>query len=482
MRDVLEEFTGLLLPDVRLMERVKRFVAAAWKAPSKSFPKMLEDSAALEGGYRLLNNERVGVHALHEPHRAHTIQRAQAAGSVVVVHDTTEVETPYANPDEAGYLSTGRLGYLAHVSLAQCVQPDRATRPLGVLSLQTVFRKKPKKPKKQPAPKRSGAQTVRRKDRESLRWQHGIAATAEALQACESVVHVMDREADSYVIFAQIQQLQHGFVVRLRNDRRAKLIEDEDEDEEQEWSALGKIAIDMQGVFQQDVPLSKRGAKRAPASLKTHPPRNSRCASLQFGVAQVEISRPRWALDVPVPSRMKLSLVRVWEPDPPSGQAAVEWLLLTNEPCETPEDIARIVELYRSRWMIEDFFKALKTGCSLEERQLESRHALLSNLAIFLPIATHLLWIRTCARDAPDAPATDVFTPEQLTVLRHRSYRRIPDEPTARDALWALAGIGGHIANNGWPGWQVLGRAFETFIEALLGWRLANQAFAGAKM
>jgi hypothetical protein len=310
-----------------------------------------------------------------------------------------------------------------------------------------------------------------------LRWQQGIAATAQVLEGCDSIVHVMDREADSYVIFAQIQQLQHGFVVRLRNDRRARRTDDEEYDE---WSSLGKIAIEMRGRFQRDVPLSKRGAKRAPASLKTHPPRSDRCASLQFGVAQVEISRPRWALDVPVPSTLSLNLVRVWEPHPPAGEQAVEWLLLTNEPCETPEEVGRIVDLYRSRWMIEDFFKALKTGCSLEKRELESRHALLNTLAIFLPIATHLLWIRTCARDAADMPATEVFTPFQLTALRHRAYRRIPDQPTARDALWALAGIGGHIANNGWPGWQVLGRAFETFLAFFYGWKVATLAAARA--
>jgi Transposase DNA-binding len=473
MRDVLEEFDDVLLPDARLVDRLRSFVLSAWKAPAKSFPEMLDDVAGLEGAYRLLNNKRVSFEAVHEPHRARTARRAQDAGSVVIVHDTTSVNTPCADPDEIGYVENGETGYFAHVSMAQVVEPGRPTRPLGVLSVQTVSRSKPREKRA----KHSGAQTARLADRESLRWQQAITASAQALRGCDCVVHVMDREADSYVLFAQIQQLQHGFVVRLRNDRRARLSHDDD-DEEQEWSALGKIAIDIQGVFQREVPLSKRGAKRAPASLKSHPPRDGRSACLQFGVAQVEIARPRWALDMPVPSTLQLSLVRVWEPAPPAGQEPIEWLLLTNEPCETPEEIGHVVDLYRSRWMIEEFFKALKTGCALEERQLESRHALLNALAVFLPIATHLLWIRTCARDAPDAPATDVFTEEQLTVLRHRSRRRIPDQPTARDALWALAGIGGHIPNNGWPGWQVLGRAFSTFLDALVVWRLAMRAVA----
>lgn len=149
---------------------------------------------------------------------------------------------------------------------------------------------------------------------------------------------------------------------------------------------------------------------------------------------------------------------------------------VTNEPCETPHEIVRIVDLHRCRWIIEEFFKALKTGCALEKRQFETRDALLNILALFLPIAVHLLWIRSCARDTPDAPATAVLTPLQLTVLRARSHRPLSENPTAREALWVLAGIGGHIPNNGWPGWQVLGRAYVKLLEAVDVWKLATAA------
>jgi len=235
---------------------------------------------------------------------------------------------------------------------------------------------------------------------------------------------------------------------------------------------------ECRGSFTRDVPLSKRGAKGKgpPDKLRLHPPRDARCAQLHFGAVPVEISRPRYLPSADFPASLPLCLVRVWEPNPPPGEDPVEWLLITNEPCETPEEIARIVDLYRSRWTIEDLFKALKTGCAIEERQLESRHALLNALSLFLPIAVHLLWLRTCARDEPDAAASEVLTELQLTVLRHRSHRPLPEKPTAAQALWCLAGLGGHIPNNGWPGWQVLGRAFSTLLEAIAGWRLAIQA------
>jgi len=467
-QEVLGEFAGLILPDKRLVERVLKFIAAAARAPSESLPDMLENVANLEAAYRLLSNDKVDFAALHQPHKAQVIERSQNQSCVVVVHDTTDVQTPWADASEVGYLNTGKVGYRAHVSLALQIASNRPVQPLGVLSVEPIFRSKLSKRNYDKRP--NGGETARWKDKEYTRWQCGVQASARALTGCPSVIHVMDREADCYALFSQLQQLGHGFVIRLRSDRRAKQSDVAEDD--LEWSTLGELATEMRGVCTRDVPLSKRGAKRAPASLAYHPPREARRALLHFSAMKVEIPRPRYVADAP--ESLFLRFVRVWEPDPPEGEDAVEWMLITNEPCETPDEIVRIVDLYRCRWIIEEFFKALKTGCALEKRQLESRRALLNILALFLPIAVHLLWIRRCARDIPDAPATDVFTPLQLTVLRHRSHRPMTANPTAKEALWVLAGIGGHIPNNGWPGWQVLGRAYAKLLDAVAVWKLAT--------
>jgi hypothetical protein len=471
MQNVVDEFSDLVLPDARLVGRVRSFVAAASATPSASLPQMLQDAAGLEGGYRLLNNRRVTFESLQSSPRAQAAKRAVEAGDVVVVHDTTDIETPYAEPDEVGYLNTGRTGYRAHISLALSVQPERPSRPLGVLSAQVCFQ--PRKPgtKKKPVKRQT---MVHSKDKVFLRWQRGIEASAEALGDCASVVHVADREADSFTLFCKVLQLGHGCVFRLRNDRSARLTEDDAFDDE--WSLLSVIASELQGSFERTVPLSKRGDKGITARHKTHPPREARGALLQYSAAPVELKRPRTLPAREFPESLHLTLVRVWEPSPPAGEKGVEWLLLTTESCETPAEIMRVVDIYRARWLIEEFFKALKTGCLIQERQFESVHALLNLLALFLPIAVHLLLLRCCARDTPDAPATEVLTPLQLTVLSHLSHRKMPDHPTANQALWALAGLGGHIANNGWPGWQVLGRAFIALSRALRPWELATLA------
>ena len=114
---------------------------------------------------------------------------------------------------------------------------------------------------------------------------------------------------------------------------------------------------------------------------------------------------------------LTVNAVIVRELEPPEGQAPIEWRLLTTESIETPQDVLRIVDAYRARWLIEEYFKAIKTGCSYERLQLESLHALKNALSFCFAIAWHMLLLRTVARDAPNVPASAVMTGAQLTVL-----------------------------------------------------------------
>jgi hypothetical protein len=156
--------------------------------------------------------------------------------------------------------------------------------------------------------------------------------------------------------------------------------------------------------------------------------------------------------------------VRVHEKHPGRGVDPVEWRLVTSEPIETVEDVAGIVDGYRARWLIEEYFRALKQGCAYEKRQLESKHALLNALAVFAPIAWQLLALRQLSRDQADLPAGAVLSPMKLTVLQRHPDVRLRPNATIRDAMLAIAALGGHIKNNGDPGWQVLGRGFEDLL------------------
>jgi hypothetical protein len=166
-----------------------------------------------------------------------------------------------------------------------------------------------------------------------------------------------------------------------------------------------------------------------------------------------------------LPTDLALNAVHVLEKDPPAGEEPVEWVLLTNLPAQTAQQAARVVDIYRKRWLIEEFFKALKTGCSVERRQLETADSLINMTALFLPIAARLLHLRNLARDAPDTPALAVCSADELEVLKRISIEKLPEQPTAQHVLWAVARLGGHLKSNGNPGWMVLARGWLKFAE-----------------
>jgi hypothetical protein len=157
---------------------------------------------------------------------------------------------------------------------------------------------------------------------------------------------------------------------------------------------------------------------------------------------------------------------------------------LTSEPIGTAADLERIVDHYRARWTIEDYFKALKSGCSLERRQVESYDALCKVLAILAPIAWRLLHLRGLARQAPNGRATRAFSSIDLQLLsRAAATRGCPPPKNIRDAFALLARLGGHLKSNGPPGWHTLGRGYEQLLLLRVGWQLAieSQARSGQK-
>jgi hypothetical protein len=184
----------------------------------------------------------------------------------------------------------------------------------------------------------------------------------------------------------------------------------------------------------------------------------------------VEVVATRFA-GAHTPPTLHLHCVHVREAGAGAGIEPIEWRLWTNLPVDTPDQILYVVDVYRARWLIEEFFKALKTGCSLEKRQQESSDSLVNVLALLAPVAWRLLLLRHLARHHPQAPASSVLTPTQLAVLA-ALRPNWPAAPTVRDALLAVAALGGHLKNNGEPGWIVLGRGFQDLLRLELGWSL----------
>lgn len=274
----------------------------------------------------------------------------------------------------------------------------------------------------------------------------------------------MDREGDSYAILSALDAAKRSFVIRSFQDR---VLAGQDHERLQATAAKAKATL------QREVPLSPRPRIKGPKGER-HPARRHRLAKLSFAAVTVHLPRTKDAATA-ASATMPVNVVHVFEKHPPPGEPAVEWFLLTDLPVDSPDAIAFVVDCYRGRWIIEEFFKALKTGCQYERRQLESAHALLNALAIFAPVAWRLLLLRHLARSDAPAPATSALTPTQLDVLRAVSKKPLPRNPTARDALLAVARLGGHLKSNGDPGWLVLGRGLHDLLLLEMGWRAREE-------
>lgn len=464
---IKNQLSAAELGDPRRSRRLAKFGSKIAASPSSSIPLALEEDAEIQAAYRLLNNARVTFQSVLEPHVAQVIKNAKKLNEVILIHDTTDCSFPNLDPSEIGYLQTGKAGFWLHVTLA--LDGEGWRRPLGVIHAEPIFRSQRRRRPKG-ARRLSGAETRKQVDNEYKRWWRGIENSSELLAGVERVIHVADRESDSYELMAQTVQAKQDFVFRLKFDRRGRIAGTVDG-----WSKVKEVARDGQGVLEREVTLSRRKQKSAPGIVlsKSNPPRKARMAKLSFSVTRVVLARPNY-LQEPIPETLELNVVRVIEVDPPEGESAVEWLLYTSLVCETNEQIADIVDKYRSRWTIEEFNCALKTGCAYEEREFESRDALLIMLALSLPIACELLWLRSQARSNPELPASEVLSPVQIKVLRALGKRKVPDNPNAQEVLFAVAGLGGHLKRNGPPGWVVLYRGMQKLKAYETGWRAAE--------
>lgn len=434
MATIDDEFLGSDLGDERLDARMLAIAPALARDPELSFPEALGDGAALEGAYRFFGNPAVAPGAILRPHLLASAARVQAHKRVLVVHDTTKF-VPTGNEPRDGIGVDGC--FYGHFSLA--VSADGRREPLGLLALKTWTRLKKK-----------GFRTthVRKKepDLESLRWLEQ-AIEAEAMVSGPELIHVEDREGDIYDSLRQRRDRGMHFIVRGQAKRTV--------DVDDEARNILEHMRQQPRLLKRQVTLSRRTVREN--RRWSYQSREGRQATLAIAACAIELRRPARA-DESLPPTLALNAVHVIEVDLAEDEEAVEWLLLTTEPTGTSAEIEFVVDSYRARWTIEEYFKALKSGCAYESRQLGTYDGMLRALSIFAVIAWRLLLMRTLARDGTRVAASTILSATELQVLQAQG---LVDE-TIRGALTAIAALGGHLKNNGDPGWEVIWRGFRT--------------------
>ena len=436
--------------DQRLNARLKA-VLSQWAArPTASIPAACGGFAEMAAAYRFVDNPRVTPTEILAPHRERTLERIGAQQRVFLVQDTTEIDLtrPEVPVRGAGPLDDGpRQGAFLHPLHA--FDPDGT--PLGTVHAHFWTR-----PAAEPRdPETAGQDRKKRparpfEEKESRRWVDMLREAERVAQEVPDtqIVCVADSEADIFemLVEGQAEARAADWIVRACQDR-AVLPKTANSSGETTQIANQLFAPAAAGKVLFTNSISVRG-RRSKVSCETRSRRRarvSRQAEVEVRATRVTL-RPPWRCDGKLPA-VEINVVLVREINPPAGEEPVEWLLLTSLPIDTIEQVREIVRSYCVRWMIEVFFRTLKSGCRVEQRRFETIDRQLNCLAIYLIVAWRTLYVCRLGRGLPEVNCEAVFEPaEWKAVYRVVRNQRPPSEPPRlREMLRMVAQLGGYV-------------------------------------
>jgi hypothetical protein len=425
--------------------------------PGKMIPELFSRKYEINATYDLLDRPEATPDAIQRGHRRLVRDELQKPGRYLLAEVTTfpsytHRKQPVPGLGPIGGSEEGQQGFLLHSVLALRAplpaEPDASGhRPpvtiLGLIDQQYLVRS--------PRPEATSKQTVSRqrtkRDRESDRWLESSRRIGPAPNSPEiRWVRVADREADIYEYMRKCREHGHGFVIRVSQDR---VILD---------PSNGKR---MGLVFEHIVGVEPCGGMYL--DLRGRDAQKARRAELEISCGPVRVRAPERAGSTAGTNEpIDCWFIRVWEPSPPEGVEAMEWVLYTHERTETLSAALVGVMDYATRPLIEEFHKGLKTGLKAEELQLETGHRLFAAIAVMSIVALRLLDLRELGKAAPEAPAhVTGLSDLELELLSLEVNRTLT---TVAEVLLALGRLGGHMnrRSDGMPGWITMWRGMKT--------------------
>jgi hypothetical protein len=277
------------------------------------------------------------------------------------------------------------------------------------------------------------------------------------------IISVADCEGDLYEVFVDADRAgppaKADYVIRVGKDRSLT-----ERDPEAGPDSYRKLRPELErapviATRQLDLP---RTPKRAP-----------RTASLEIRAQTVQLKAP-YRKQVRLPA-VQVHVVLVREIDAPADVEPIEWLLVTSLPIDTAAAVLQVVDYYTGRWPIEVFFRVFKSGCRVEELQLETAERLQPCLMLYKIVAWRVLYVTMLGREVPDLPCDVVFPAEEWKpVWRVTTQTPVPERsPQLSKFVQLLGRLGGHNGRkgDGAPGAEALWRGIRRMTDFALAWR-----------
>jgi hypothetical protein len=438
------------MPDVRLKRRLVSMVEQMSKQPTASVPVACGKWSHSKAAYRFWDNDKVEASAILTAHQASTYERMKTEQMVLAIQDTTDLDfTHHPHTSGLGYLEADYLqGLKVHTTLAV----STAGVPLGVLN-QSVWARDNQQLGKKHQRKRKAT-----KDKESQRWLDAEQETVKLIRPTQTIVTVADREADIFDLFSQIETGQGEFLIRATHNRCV----------ESELSYLIPT-IETAPIAGQIV-----------VNLQRNPTTCARDAQLQIQFTQTNLCSPANRTVAQWQEPVKVNVILVTEIDPPSGVKPIRWLLLTTLPVTNLGEAITCIRYYTLRWLIERYHYTLKSGCQIEQLQLQTAERIKRAFATYSLVAWRLLWIVYLARVEPEISCEVCLEPDEWQALacHHLAVRTPPKQPpTLSQAVQWIARLGGFLARrgDGFPGVKTIWRGLSRLADLVSMWRLLRR-------
>ena len=441
------------LGDQRRTARLVETFDLMRRHPGGTLPNKLASPADLRAFYRLCDCDDVTHAALLAAARQHTLKRIAACpGAVLLVHDATELDytTLTSLVEDLGQIGKGtRRGYVCQNVLAVEAETGEV---LGLMD--QVLHHRADVPDHETLTERR-----ERDSRESRLWLRGTGH----LPTAEKLIDVCDQGSDTFEFLEHEFHSGRRFVIRACKVRKVYA----GHEAVGRQCYLKEYARDLPelGRFTMDVQAQKGRAARKAAEFIV------RGGPLLICPPHAKHGEHG---DQPLP----LYVVQITEVTPPAGEKAIDWTLLTNEPVATLEDAWRVTSWYERRWIVEEYHKAQKTGCQIEDMQFTTIDRLEPAIALLSVVAVTLLNLRDASRqpDAKTRLASTLLATEYVEVMSLQRYREVRVGMTVHEFYYALARLGGHQnrKRDRHPGWLVLWRGWTKLQAMLDGYDAAN--------
>jgi len=446
------------LGDERRTARLVATFDALRRHPGGTLPDKLSSPADLKALYRLCASRLVTHAALVAAVRSYTLARIAAHDRpVLIVHDATELDytTLSSLADCLGQIGKGtHRGYICHNVLAVDAHTGEV---LGLLD--QILHCRDEVPDDETLPELRARET-----RESLLWLKGT----QHLPRDARLVDVADQGASTFEFLEHQTHSGRRFVIR--NGKVRKVYAGHEASGPKHYLKDYVESLPELGRFTMDVQPQKGRRARTAAEF-----------TLRGGAILLVPPHAKHGHHGRDP--LPLYVVYVAEVKPPRGEKPIEWMFVTNEPVRTYKDAWRVASWYERRWIIEEYHKALKTGCQIEELQFSYAQRLQPAIALLSAVALTLLDLRDASRrpDAHTRRATTLVAREYVEVLSGWRHGKIRCDLTIHEFFFALARLGGHQnrRRDHRPGWLVLWRGWMKLQCMLDGYLAAQRTKCG---